>query len=77
MDETEAERLLVAAVARRDEAIAAADQARMDLYQVIRRVRPRMRQGRVVELTGYKREYVRRIEKGIVGGVQAAETSPG
>lgn len=55
---------LDAAVARRDETAAVAEQAREELHQVIREVAAELRQVEIVASTGYTREHVRRIARG-------------
>lgn len=64
MDEQTARQKLEAAVAKRDEAARAADQAREELYAVIREVSPPLRQVDVVKATGWSREHIRKLHLG-------------
>lgn len=64
MNEKDAERLLAAAVAERDATRTTADQARAQLFEVIRTVAPTLRQVDIVKATGWTREYIRKIVDG-------------
>lgn len=64
MDETEAGALLAAAVAERDATARSAEQARQQLYDVVRQVAPQLKQVEIVRATGWTREHVRKIVSG-------------
>lgn len=64
MDEQEARQLLGTAVAKRDATKATAEQAREQLFEVIRAVAPTLRQVDIVAATGWTREYIRKIVDG-------------
>lgn len=61
MDEQGALRLLASAVHERDETSAIAEQARRQLYGIIRRVAPTLKQVDIVRATGWTREHIRNI----------------
>lgn len=67
---TAAREALARAIQRRDDTEAAAEQARGELYAVIRTILtyqpPLMRQVEVAKETGWTREHIRRIAKGDV-----------
>ncbi len=61
MDQHDARKLLSAAIAERDATATSAEQARLQLYDVIRKVAPDLKQVDIVRATGWTREYIRRI----------------
>ncbi len=61
MNEDDARKLLTAAIAERDATATSAEQARLQLYDVIRKVAPDLKQVDIVRATGWTREYIRRI----------------
>lgn len=61
MNKDDARELLSAAVDERDATATSAEQARLQLYDVICKVAPTLRQVDIVRATGWTREYIRRI----------------